>query len=143
MRSVDSIERQLIDLPKLDRAALEHRYERLHGKEIPEESSDELLRVSVAYRLQQQLTARLRSRMYQALTAAEAITSLVVEGSSNTILLGHWKGTVHEVTVLKDGAMYRGDYYDCLDKIVYLITGGKKSVEEFFGQAKGVSGHGH
>jgi len=143
MKSVSSIERRLFDLPKLDRTALEHQYKRLHGKEVSEESSDELLRMSVAYRLQQQLTARLRSRMYQALTAAEAITSLVIEGSSSTILLGHWKGTVYEVTVLNDGAMYRGDYYDCLDKIVYLITGGKKSVEEFFGQARAVSSHGH
>lgn len=73
MKSAASIERQLIDLKKSDRAALERQYHRLYGKLATRKSSDELLRVSVAYRLQQQLTAHFRSRMYQMLTAAEAI----------------------------------------------------------------------
>ncbi|PTU29131.1 DUF2924 domain-containing protein [Stenotrophobium rhamnosiphilum] len=143
MKGAASIERQLINLPKLDRLALEHQYQRLHGKDAAKDGGDEFLRVSIGYRLQQQLTARLRSRMYQALTAAEAITSLVIESSRNTILLGQWKGAIHEVTVLEDGAAYRGEFYSSLQKAVEAITGGKSSVSEFFNQGIKESGHGH
>ena len=142
MIGVASIERLLINLPKLNRAELEDQYKRLHGKAASKGSSEEFLRVSIGYRLQQQLTARLRSRMYQALAATEAITSLVIESSRNTILLGSWKGFIHEVTVLEDGVMYRGDFYNSLQKVVEVITGGKKTVSEFFTPGIKEAGHG-
>lgn len=133
MKRTASIERQLADLPQLDRRALEHQYTRLRGQKPPKGSADDLLRLSVACRLQQQLIARFRSRMFQALTAAEAITSLVIEGSRNTILLGQWHGAIHEIEVLEDGAMYRGNYYASVQTVVEAITKGRKTVEQFFG----------
>lgn len=133
MKSVPSLERQISELPKLDRASLEKVYRRLHGKACSPRDSKEFLRISIAYRLQRQLTARLRSRMYQALTAAEAISSLVIEGSRNTILLREWKGAIHEVTLMDDEVSYDGNRYDSLSEVAHVITGGKRSVAEFFG----------
>ena len=128
-----SLERQIAELPNLDRAALEIRYRRLHGKDCARRESVEFLRVAVAYRLQKQLSAHLRARLYQVLTAGEAITSLVIHNSQNTILLREWKGTVREVTLVEDGAMYEGDFYKSLSKVAQVITNGKESGADFFG----------
>lgn len=142
MKGTISIEQQLKDLPKLDRVTLQDHYQRLYKKELTQNCTDDFLRVSITCRLQQQLIARFRSRMYHALTAAEAITSLVIEASSNTILLGQWNETVCEVTVLEEGAIYQGNYYDSVQAVVDVITGGKKSLAEFFGPRNRVPRHG-
>ena len=128
-----SLERQIAELPNLDRTVLEIRYRRLHGKDCSRHESLEFLRVAVACRLQKQLSAHLRYRLYQVLTAVETITSLVINNSQNTILLREWKGTVHEITLVDDGAMYEGDFYTSLSNVAQVITNGKESGADFFG----------
>ena len=63
MKSIAGIERQLLDLPTLDRAALQSCYEH-HLKRLPEVgASDEAMRLAITCRLQKILVARLQSRL--------------------------------------------------------------------------------
>ena len=50
-----------------------------------------------------------------------------------TVLLREWHGTRHQVTVLENGAVYRGKRYRSLSEIAHLITGSKWSGPLFFG----------
>ena len=50
-----------------------------------------------------------------------------------TRLIRSWRGTRHEVSVLKKGFAYRGKVYRSLSEIARLITGTRWSGPRFFG----------
>jgi hypothetical protein len=51
----------------------------------------------------------------------------------NAILIREWGGTRHEVTVLENGAMFRGKRYRSLSQVARVITGSHWSGPLFFG----------
>jgi len=51
----------------------------------------------------------------------------------DTILIREWGGTRHEVTVLENGAMFRGKRYRSLSQVAHVITGCHWSGPLFFG----------
>jgi hypothetical protein len=51
----------------------------------------------------------------------------------NTILIREWVGTRHEVTVVKNGVMFRGKHYRSLSHVARVITGSQWSGPLFFG----------
>ena len=51
----------------------------------------------------------------------------------NTILIREWGGTRHQVTVLENGAMFRGKRYRSLSQVARVITGSQWSGPLFFG----------
>ena len=51
----------------------------------------------------------------------------------NTILIREWGGTRHQVTVLENGAIFRGKRYRSLSQVARVITGSRWSGPLFFG----------
>ena len=49
------------------------------------------------------------------------------------MLIREWHGARHQVTVLDDGAVYRGKRYRSLSEIARVITGSRWSGPLFFG----------
>jgi len=52
---------------------------------------------------------------------------------AGTVLIREWHGTKHQVTVLKDGFLYRTKRFDSLLQIARTITGSRWSGPLFFG----------
>lgn len=129
-----SLERQLKDISKLETSVLRSQYRRLCGETAPD-ASRPLLENLVSYRLQKLLIARLRSKLFQILNAAESIQSVVADGSADTILVREWRGVCHAVTVVDDEVMYMGERYPNLSMVARLITGGQRTADQFFGRA--------
>ena len=50
-----------------------------------------------------------------------------------TVLIREWHGTKHQVTVLKDGFVYRAKRFGSLSQIARTITGSRWSGPLFFG----------
>jgi Protein of unknown function (DUF2924) len=50
-----------------------------------------------------------------------------------TVLVRQWHGVGHQVTVLEEGVLYRGERYRSLSEIARLITGTRWSGPRFFG----------
>jgi len=52
---------------------------------------------------------------------------------SGAILLRHWGGVQHQVTVLQSGVQFRGRRYRSLSQVARIITGSRWSGPLFFG----------
>ena len=52
---------------------------------------------------------------------------------SGAILLRHWGGVQHQVTVLQSGVQFRGRRYRSLSQVARIITGSRWSGSLFFG----------
>ena len=52
---------------------------------------------------------------------------------AGTVLIREWHGTKHQVTVLKDGFLYRTKRFDSLLQIARTITSSRWSGRLFFG----------
>jgi hypothetical protein len=50
-----------------------------------------------------------------------------------SVLVGEWHGTKHQVSVVKDGFVYRSKRYGSLSQIARTITGTQWSGPLFFG----------
>jgi hypothetical protein len=49
------------------------------------------------------------------------------------VLLREWQGVTHQVTVIEEGAIYRGERYGSLSEVARVITGSRWSGPLFFG----------
>ncbi len=119
--------RQLASLPALDRDSLKARWEELFDAPPP-------LRASRNFR---RLPLRIRRRLDQAAAALAAgkpvMPQPVTRIKPGTKLLRDWQGDTHEVLVLEDGLLYRGETYRSLSEIARTITGARWSGPAFFG----------
>lgn len=101
--------------------------------------SPELLRLGIAYRIQEQRmggidrSTRLLLRQVAALTAKEKNRPTPRKLTPGTKLIRDWHGVGHSVTVLKDGFEYDGKHWKTLTSIASTITGGHRSGPLFFG----------
>jgi hypothetical protein len=59
------------------------------------------------------------------------------------VLLREWHGTTHQVTVLKDGLLFRGQRYRSLSAVAQAITGSRWSGPLFFGLKSAGEEHEH
>jgi len=50
-----------------------------------------------------------------------------------TVLVREWHGVGHQVSVLEEGVLYRGERYRSLSEVAHLITGTRWSGPRFFG----------
>ena len=133
--------RQLASLPALDRESLKARWEELFDAPPPIRASQGFMRLGIAYRLQEatlgRLPLRIRRRLDQAATALAAgkpvMAVPVTRIKPGTKLLRDWQGDTHEVLVLEDGLLYRGETYRSLSEIARAITGARWSGPAFFG----------
>jgi len=145
MRNVSDKEREklstgIANLESLYLNQLRARWKLLYETEAPPHLSRDLLRRAVAYRIQDVLgglkpaTRRLLQRVAE--NARKHKPTNVVptrKVGPNAILIREWDGTRHEVTVLENGAMFRGKHYRSLSQVARAITGSHWSGPLFFG----------
>lgn len=139
-------------------AELRQEWARLYGAPAPALSA-ELLRLGLAYRLQEQrlggLGREAKSILRQAARARAAASAGADSGSVDgtaatrgrhtvprkltpgTRLVRDWHGTGHTVTVLEKGFAYDGKEWRSLSAIAKAITGGHWNGPGFFGVAGG------
>jgi hypothetical protein len=146
MRKVSDKEREkltaeIAGLESLDLYQLRARWKLLYEIEAPPRLSRDLLRRAVAYQLQENVlgglksaTRRLLERVAENARARKPTTVVLLRKiGPNTILIREWGGTRHEVTVLENGAMFRGKRYRSLSQVARAITGSHWSGPLFFG----------
>ena len=120
---------------------LRQRWKALYGSEPPPRASRDLLIRALAYRLQERMfgglstsTRRLLERIAD--NAAERRPTRCTPQRKlhpGAILLRHWGGVQHQVTVLQSGVQFRGKQYRSLSEVARIITGTRWSGPLFFG----------
>ena len=146
MRNISDKERQKLSaeiagLESLDLHELRARWKLLYQIDAPKHLSRDWLKRAVAYRIQENVlgglkpaTRRLLERVAEDARARKPTKVVQTRRvGPNTILIREWGGTRHEVTVLQDGAMFRGKRYRSLSQVARVITGCRWSGPLFFG----------
>lgn len=127
-------------LAAMDLAELQALWPRLHGAAAPR-LSPELMRLALAYRLQERahggLTGktarRLRTLQETLRTGGTVAVETGVRLKPGATLVREWHGRTHAVTVVEDGFRYRDQRYRSLSAIAREITGARWSGPRFFG----------
>ena len=119
---------------------LRQRWKALYGTEPPPRASRDLLTRAVAYRLQERAlgglsasTRRLLERIADAAAGRRPTRPTHRKLHPGAILLRHWGGVQHQVTVLQSGVQFRGKQYRSLSEVARIITGSRWSGPLFFG----------
>jgi hypothetical protein len=152
--SKEGVEREIAALDTLDNKALQDKWAALYGRDPPRRIRAGLLRLGIAYRLQerafggltpktirylQKLAAELRAARATAETQVDAevpVRPSVVQTltlTPGTRLMREWNGTTEVVDVVADGLVWRGATYRTLSAVAVAITGTKWSGPKFFG----------
>jgi hypothetical protein len=131
----------LASLPHMTRDALRERWREAYGTDAPPHLGRGLLMRAVAYRLQQRALGGLSAVAKRALVQA-------IEGRAGgrpdrgppirqlkpgARLLREWHGVTHEVVILDDGVLFRGQRHRSLSEVARIITGSRWSGPTFFG----------
>lgn len=118
---------------------LKAEWARRHAAATPNLSPD-LLRLGIAYRLQEQklggLSRSTRSLLRQVAARGsdgDAAKPMPRKLTSGTRLVRDWHGVGHTVTVLEDGFEYDGGHWKSLSAIAKAITGTHWNGPRFFG----------
>jgi hypothetical protein len=136
-----AVEDELDRLPGMPIAELRVRYREVFRAEPPKAFGPDLLRRSIAHRIQEKAygglsrsAQRLLDQMMKAY-AAKPNGKIVLPRriKPGSVLVREWKGKSYRVTVLADGFVYDGDTYSNLSEIAVLITGTRWSGPRFFG----------
>jgi DUF2924 family protein len=133
--------------PELDRLAvmpiaqLRSKYRELFRTDPPRAFGPDLLRRSIAHRIQEKAygglsrsTQRLLDQIMKAF-AAKPTGKIVLprQIKPGSFLVREWKGRSHRVMVLADGFAYDGKTFGNLSEIAGLITGTRWNGPRFFG----------
>jgi hypothetical protein len=136
-----ALEAELDRLAVMPIAQLRARYRELFRADPPKAFGPDLLRRSVAHRIQEKAYGglsrsiqRLLDQMVKAFSAKPngkiVLPRRIKPGS---VLVREWKGRSHRVMVLADGFAYDGQTYSSLSEIAGLITGTRWNGPRFFG----------
>jgi len=136
-----AVEAELDRLPRTPIADLRKRHRELFRAEPPKAFGPDLLRRSIAHRIQEKAygglpasTRRLLDKLVKAAIAKPngrlELPRRIKPGSE---LVRTWKGKTHRVTVMADGFAYDGEKYTSLSEIATEITGTKWNGPRFFG----------
>ena len=110
-------------------------------KDAPKSFGPDLLRRSIAHRIQEKAYGGLSRPAQRLLDQAMKAFAARPNGKivlprrikPGSVLVREWKGRSHRVMVLADGFAYDGDVYTNLSEIAVLITGTKWNGPRFFG----------
>jgi hypothetical protein len=136
-----AVEAELDRLAVMPIAQLRDRYREVLRADPPKAFGPDLLRRSIAHRIQEKAygslsrtTQRLLDQMMKAFSA-EPNGKIVLPRriKPGSVLVREWKGRSHRVMVLADGFAYDGDTYSNLSEIAGRITGTKWNGPRFFG----------
>lgn len=133
--------RQLTIVAGLDGKSLKQRWRNLYKTEPPARLSPSVLIQAVAYGVQEKALGGLKpsSRRQLKRAAADAVAGRRMRLSGErkikpgTVLLREWHSVSHQVTVLEDGVLFRGQRYRSLSEVARKITGSRWSGPLFFG----------
>jgi hypothetical protein len=105
----------------------------------------DLLRRSLAYQVQEKAyggldreTARVLAQLMAQFDKTPGKLVLPRRIKPGAVLVRHFKGVTHRVTVTSDGYSYQDKPYDSLSEIARAITGTRWNGPRFFGLRKGV-----
>jgi hypothetical protein len=123
------------------KARLRERYIALFGRDPPKAFGPDLLRRSIAQKIQEnacgglsKATQRELNRLVAAMIAKpEATLTIARRAQSGTVLVRDWKGKSHRVMITEDGFYYENCNYSNLSEIARLITGTRWNGPRFFG----------
>jgi hypothetical protein len=117
------------------------RYREAYRGDPPKAFGPDLLRRSIAHRIQEKAygglsrsAQRLLDQMMKA-CAAKPNGKIVLPRriKPGSVLIREWKGKSHRVMVMADGFAYDGETYTNLSEIAVLITGTRWNGPRFFG----------
>jgi DUF2924 family protein len=137
-----AVEDELDQLATMPIARLRVRYREVFRTEPPKAFGPDLLRRSIAHRIQEKAYGGL-SRPAQRLLdqamkafAAKPTGKIVLPRriKPGSVLVREWKGKSYRVMVLADGFAYDSEIYSNLSEIAVLITGTRWNGPRFFGQ---------
>lgn len=141
-RSVDAaaIEAEVERLRSMPIVELRARWRAKFKSEPPKAFGPDLLRRSIAYKIQEdayggldRATARLLKQLMEQFAKSNGRIVLPRRIKPGSVLIREWKGERHQVTVLEDGFAYQGKPYESLSYIARLITGTRWNGPKFFG----------
>jgi hypothetical protein len=136
-----AVEAELDRLAVMPIAQLRVRYREVFRSDPPKAFGPDLLRRSIAHRIQERAygglsraAQRLLDQLMRAFSAKPngklVLPRRIKPGS---VLVREWKGRSHRVMVLADGFAYDGGTYSNLSEIAGRITGTKWNGPRFFG----------
>jgi hypothetical protein len=132
----ETLGRELQGLGRLSRHSLAERWSALYGAPPPPRTSRSLMIRAVAYKMQERAFGGLTSSTRRLLAGdAPSARSNVPsrEARPGTVLLREWQGVTHQVTVIENGVLYRGERHRSLSAVARVITGSRWSGPLFFG----------
>jgi hypothetical protein len=136
-----AVEAELNRLAVMPIARLRIRYREVFRSDPPTAFGPDLLRRSIAYRIQEKAyggfsrsAQRLLDQMIKAY-AAKPNGKIVLPRriKPGSVLVREWKGKSHRVMVLAEGFAYDGKTFGNLSEIAVLITGTRWNGPRFFG----------
>ena len=134
------IEAEIERIRSMTIVELRARWRARFKSEPPEAFGPDLLRRSIAQKLQEdayggldRATARLLSQLMA--QSAKNSGKIVVPRriKPGAVLVREWKGKSHRITVTEDGFAFEGKPYDSLSEIARMITGTRWNGPRFFG----------
>jgi DUF2924 family protein len=136
-----AVEAELDRLAVMPIAQLRVRFREVFRADPPKAFGPDLLRRSIAHRIQEKAygglsrsAQRLLDQMMKAFAAKPGgrivLPRRIKPGS---VLVREWKARSHRVMVLADGFAYEGETYSNLSEIAVLITGTRWNGPRFFG----------
>jgi hypothetical protein len=135
------VEAELDRLATMPIAQLRMRYREVFRTEPPKAFGPDLLRRSIAHRIQEKAyggLSRSAQRLFDQMVKAYAAKpngKLVLPRriKPGSVLVREWKGRSHRVMVLAEGFAYEGKAFGNLSGIASLITGVRWNGPRFFG----------
>jgi Protein of unknown function (DUF2924) len=124
----------LAELERASRARLAEDWARYFGAVPPPRTSRALLLRAVAYKLQEEALGGLSAATRRRLGGPEPNPVRRRRGlKPGTVLVRQWHGVAHQVRILEEGVLYRGERYRSLSELARRITGTRWSGPRFFG----------
>jgi hypothetical protein len=141
IKSDPAVEAELVRLVTLPIAQLRVRYRDVLRADPPSAFGPDLLRRSIAYRIQEKAyggISRPARRILEQVVKAYASkpdAKLVLPRRIKTgsVLVRNWKQKSYRVTVMAEGFAYEGRTFSNLSEIAFLITGTRWNGPRFFG----------
>ena len=139
--TIGDLDQEIAALADRPTADLQARWQALYGAAPPGRVGRDLLIRAVAHALQAQaigeFSPALRRRLQRLAADIRARGDVAISTrprvKPGTRLIRQWKDETHEVTVLDDSFLWRGQSYRSLSQIARAITGTRWSGPVFFG----------
>jgi Protein of unknown function (DUF2924) len=137
-----NLDEQLEQLKRLKPEERRKRWQAIFGSNPPAKIHSSLMIQTLARRLQEKAfgglkpsTQRLLQKVaeYAGAGRKAPTTGKKAQPRVGTMLVREWHGTKHQVSVVKDGFIYRSKRYGSLSQIARTITGTQWSGPLFFG----------